>query len=614
LSLFPIEQITVEQLVNTSHVITEEQLKKLRHDLRTPINQILGYSELLIEVAEDEGYKDVTDDLQRILHAGRNMLSQLESITADIAGAQTGQTEAPTKIEALQEQAAEIDKRSPALPSLDIEADYCPVTHISSAFVLVVDDNDMNRDMLSRRLRRQGHRVNIAVNGWDALDQISRNSFDIVLLDVMMPGLNGLEVLAEIRKSKDMTRLPVIMATARGDSEDIVEALKLGANDYVTKPIDFAVVLARMEAHLRLKLVTEEVRQLASKLEKSNQFVRSVFGRYLSDEIVENILDAPEGLDLGGSSRVVTILMSDIRGFSSMSETIPPEDVVRLLNQYLGAMTDIIHKYQGTIDEFIGDAILVIFGAPNTMDDHADRAIACALEMQMAMMEVNERNSEMGLPIIEMGIGINTGPVVVGNIGSEKRSKYAVVGRHVNMAARIESYTVGGQVLISDETVWATNETLSIKGNVKVSPKGSKEAFLIHNVCGIKGSYNLQLQADSLERKQLLEPISIKFGILDGINIPKLKKSGEILAFSEREAELMVEQEETPLLANITLELAHPAPQGKVIGKVTQVCPDTNRVLLRFSTIPDQVRDFLFQKAFLSPQQQDLKPCQAKAP
>lgn len=580
-----------------SLVITQEQLKKLRHDLRTPINQILGYSELLMDVAEDEGYEDVTDDLDRINQAGRTMLSHLERITAEIAAgqsAQQDQTEAGIKAEA-QQLPEEKTEQDLAETSKD-DSENAVIGLSSSASVLVVDDNEMNRDMLSRRLQRKGHRVKTAVSGQDALDQIDGGDFDMVLLDVMMPGMSGLEVLAEVRKSRDMTSLPIIMATARGDSEDIVEALRLGANDYVTKPIDFAVVLARMEAHLRLKAAAEEIRQLANKLEKSNQFVRSIFGRYLSDDIVENLLDQPEGLDLGGSSRTVTIMMSDIRGFSTMSEKIPPEDVVRLLNHFLGAMTDIIQKHGGTIDEFIGDAILVIFGAPNLLEDHADRAVACALEMQMAMEGVNENNIETGLPVIEMGIGINTGPVVVGNIGSEKRCKYAVVGRHVNMAARIESYTVGGQVLISDETVWATSETLSIKGNAKVSPKGSKEAFLIHNICGIEGSYDIHLPEDSLERKQLTSAINIRLGILDGVNMPRLDMLGELLAISEKEAELNMPHDSLPLLANVTFELDLPAPQGKIIGKVTQACSDTKKTLLRFSTIPDEVRDHLNQR------------------
>ena len=159
-------------------------------------------------------------------------------------------------------------------------------------------------------------------------------------------------------------------------------------------------------------------------LEKHNRFIRHTFGRYLSDDIVDNLLDHPEGLKLGGETRLVTILMSDLRGFTSMSKRLVPEQVVAILNRYLGAMVEVIGRHQGTIDEFIGDAILVIFGAPVRRADHAESAVACAVSMQLAMDPLNEANRRDGLPELEMGIGVNTGEVVVGNIGSDTRAKY----------------------------------------------------------------------------------------------------------------------------------------------------------------------------------------------
>ncbi|MBW1819876.1 MAG: adenylate/guanylate cyclase domain-containing protein, partial [Deltaproteobacteria bacterium] len=194
--------------------------------------------------------------------------------------------------------------------------------------------------------------------------------------------------------------------------------------------------------------MTQQLKDSYEELDRRNQFIRKTFGRYTSDEIVEALLDMPDGLKLGGEKREVTLLMSDLRGFTALAERLAerlePADVVALLNQYFSAMVDTIQRSGGTIDEIIGDAILVLFGAPVAMEDGAQRAVRCALEMQKAMGGVNEHNQKRGWPEIEMGIALHSGEVVVGNIGSTKRSKYGVVGRTVNLTARIESFSVGG--------------------------------------------------------------------------------------------------------------------------------------------------------------------------
>ena len=191
---------------------------------------------------------------------------------------------------------------------------------------------------------------------------------------------------------------------------------------------DFSIAFNTMTQ--QLKDSREQLVDLNQQLERRNQFIRETFGRYTSDDIVGVLLDLPEGLKLGGEKRQVTLLMSDLRGFTALAERLEATQVVALLNHYLSAMVEIIQRTGGTIDEIIGDAILVLFGAPVAMPDAAQRAVRCALEMQKAMREVNEYNFQMGWPEIEMGIGLHTGEVVVGNIGSTKRSKYGVVGQH----------------------------------------------------------------------------------------------------------------------------------------------------------------------------------------
>jgi adenylate cyclase len=361
------------------------------------------------------------------------------------------------------------------------------------AAILVVDDNEMNRDLLSRRLLKKGFAVDVAEDGFRALEWIESNPCDLVLLDIMMPGMSGIEVLEKVRETRDGTELPIIMATAKDTREDIVGALKSGANDYVTKPIDFPVVLARVNAQLGLKRANDRVRSLVKDVERRNEFIRAVFGRYLTDEVAETLLDSPHGLTLGGERREITILMADIRGFTNISSHRNPEEVVTMVNNFLSVMTDVIISYGGTIDEFIGDAILALFGAPNAMQDHAEKAVACAIAMQQAMARVNELNAVSGLPEIETGIGINTGEVIVGNIGSEKRAKYGVVGHHVNFTARVESYTAGGQVFVSERTRATCNGLIKTRGEMSVQPKGFDEEVKLFDVVAMGAPYNLTL-------------------------------------------------------------------------------------------------------------------------
>jgi len=361
------------------------------------------------------------------------------------------------------------------------------------AAILVVDDVEMNRDLLSRRLAKKGFAVDVAEDGFQALEWVDKNPCDLMLLDIMMPGMSGFEVLEKIRETRDGTELPVIMATAKDTREDIVRALKLGANDYVTKPIDFPVVLARVNAHLGLKRANDRVRSLVGEVERRNEFIRDVFGRYLTDEVAETLLDSPEGLSLGGERREITILMSDIRGFTNISSHSAPEEVVTMVNNFLSVMTEVIIAYGGTIDEFIGDAILALFGAPNAMSDHAEKAVACAIAMQQAMTRVNELNRAAGLSEIETGIGINTGEVIVGNIGSEKRAKYGVVGHHVNFTSRIESYTTGGQILVSERSMHACNGMLKTRGEMSVRPKGIDGDVKLFDVASMGEPYNISL-------------------------------------------------------------------------------------------------------------------------
>ena len=350
----------------------------------------------------------------------------------------------------------------------------------------------------------------------------------------------------------------------------------------------------------RVKERTADLAQANHDLEKRNQLIRQVFGRYLSDEVVVNLLESPEGLKLGGDRRKITILTSDLRGFTPLSERLSPEEVIKVLNLYLEYMADAINRYQGTIDEFMGDGILVLFGAPKAREDDALRAIACACAMQLAMGAVNEHMKALGLPRLEMGIGINTGEVVVGNIGSEKRTKYGIVGNQVNLTYRIESYTRGGQILISEPTLKEAGSSVRISGQRQVQPKGVKQPINIYEVYGISGFYNLFLPKEEEIFVELSEAIALEFSILNGKEIGNTQFQGRLIKLSSTGAEIHVEQSEVisllSNLANLKITLLTATVSHKlsdIYAKVSEIQTSQRTFSIYFTAVPPNVQAWL---------------------
>ena len=229
-----------------------------------------------------------------------------------------------------------------------------------------------------------------------------------------------------------------------------------------------------------------EIARLKEQLRQRDDLIRQTFGRFLTDEVAEEILSHSADLKIGGERRVVTIMFTDLRQSTDLSERMAPMDFIAMLNHYLGEMIEIINAWQGNILEFVGDAIVVVFGAPRPNEDSARDAVACAVAMQRRMKAVNEWNEAQGYPPIAMGIGIHTGEAVLGNIGSETRTKYDMIGRNVNLASRIEGFTEGGQILVSDETLAAAGDRVAENeaGRRTVQPKGIHEDVVIHDVIG----------------------------------------------------------------------------------------------------------------------------------
>ena len=338
----------------------------------------------------------------------------------------------------------------------------------------------------------------------------------------------------------------------------------------------------------------ETIRGLNQQLELRNRLLQETFGRYLSDDIVREILEAPDGWRLGGQKRRLTILMSDLRGFTAMSERMDARDLIEMLNHYFAEMYEEIARYRGTLIEFLGDGMMVIFGAPAPTDTHAADAVAAAIAMQKRLEQVNRWNAERGYEALSMGIGINTGSVILGNIGSERRTKYGVLGAAVNLTGRIESYTTGGQILISPETRGAIREELEIGEELVVAPKGVNEAITISQVLGIGAPYHLHLEKKRDKLKKLAAPLAVSYEILEEKQIIQEKQTGTILALSEDGAVLETAARLTRY-QNLCLEC-----RGSLYAKVTET--DGTRCHICFTAKPPAFGDWL--KQALSPETQ----------
>jgi len=361
------------------------------------------------------------------------------------------------------------------------------------------------------------------------------------------------------------------------------------------------------ELESRIRERTGDLINANEDLEKRNILIRQVFGRYLSDEIVTNLLDNPQSFHLGGERRKITILTSDLRGFTSISECLSSEEVITILNIYLESMADIITQYQGSINEFMGDGILVLFGAPTERDDDSLRAIACAIKMQLAIGTVNQKLKKLGFPQLEMGIGINTGLVVVGNIGSEKRSKYGIVGSQVNLTYRIESYTIGGQVFISESTLRESGSIVSVRGQKQVQAKGVKEPITIYDIEGIRGSYNLFLPSEEENFVNLTEAIAIQYTILEDKHLGSNVFSGSFIELSKKGAKVQVESltENTipSILTNLKINLFTDHNSSKmsedIYAKVSKNYSEDNIFYIHFTSKIPALQEKI-DKLFLS--------------
>jgi len=498
----------------------EAQQNTILHDLRNSLGIVAGYSEIILEDLADADAEDKVgvNYLGLLISESNTVLERLSDLTI-VKNAEDSNLH------------SEVERELTAV--LESFQESANQENAVTGHILVVDDNESNRNLLQHQLEKQGHTTSLAPSGRQAHKMLLENPPDLVLLDLLMQDMNGFELLNIMKGDDALRSIPVIIVTGLQHKDTAARCIKAGAFEILLKPINPTLLQARVMACLERKHWRDKEKEYKKELEKSYSFIRKVFGRYVSDEVVQTLLDSDEGLQLGGGKQKVTIMMTDIRGFSALSQALDPVNVVQLLNNYLGVMTPLLLKYGATIDEFLGDAILSIFGAPVSAEDDSQRAIACAIEMQLAMTEVNEKNKQLGLPEIQMGIGVNTGEVVVGNIGSIERSKYGVVGHHVNLTARVESFTVGGQIMATEYTLADVDVAVELGNMAEVQAKGIKGAIRIHEILGIGAPFDMRLPTASSEWLDMHTELAVDIAQLAGKQIQAEFFKGDIVAISE---------------------------------------------------------------------------------
>jgi class 3 adenylate cyclase len=322
--------------------------------------------------------------------------------------------------------------------------------------IILVDDNPSNlrtgKNVLSER-----YEVYTAPSAAKLFELLADVKPAVILLDIEMPEMNGYEAIKTLKAKEETRDIPIIFLTGKTDADDELEGLSLGAVDYITKPFQPALLLKRIEVHLLVEEQKKILEDQQRKLEIFNTNLQNAFSRYLSPVVVNEIIQDPSKLNLGGEKREMTAVFTDIQGFATIAEQLEPARLVSLLNLYLSAMSNIITENLGTIDKYVGDAIIAFFGAPLRQENHAVLACRSALMMKGAEKALNKKIAEEQLSPLPFftRIGINTGPMVVGNMGSENKLNYTIMGNAVNLAARLEGvnrqYRTGG-ILISEYT------------------------------------------------------------------------------------------------------------------------------------------------------------------
>jgi adenylate cyclase len=466
----------------------QQTMRRFQHEVRTPLGQIIGYSELLEDELEERGQEDLVPDLHRIRAAAKRLLDlvdgKLQSSETPVGAPELPAPKTEPATEPSGDGVVAADSNTP-----DSETNPAPDVAEENPRILVVDDDAQNRDVLRRRLERNGFDVEAASGGIEMLRRIDGDEFDLILLDVMMPGMNGLEALERVRRTRSMSELPVILATALADTDDAVEGLGRGANDYVTKPFDYPMLIARVRTQLEVSRSVRQTAALSRQLEFRNSFIREALGREVSPDLLVEMAETPGALDLGNEERTISAVVADIRGCRRLAETLSPAQYVALIRNTLTGLAAVVEHYVGTVDSIAGDSLTAVFGLPDATDKDAAQAAACAIALQLEMHAINERNAGLQLPAVQIGVGIATGDVVVGGFGSGDMMRFKAIGEPFVTASRIESGASGDEVWICEVTRERVGDLAEIDRQRDI---GDHRA---HRLLGVGGEWLMSLRA-----------------------------------------------------------------------------------------------------------------------
>ena len=508
---------------------------QLRHELRTPLNHIVGYAELLLEELADGDEPDLAAGLTAIRADARQLLTLLNEVLArghagppDLEAARDTLRPLLDRIRSagasLRRQAAakadgallaDLDRIASAVERLDelLRHGGVPAAHEAAtagaeagpgeaaerrAAILVVDDVEDNRDMLARRLRRQGYEVVTAPGGAAALGVLAGTPIDLVLLDVMMPDLDGYAVLQRLKAEPAWRDIPVLMISALDDMDSVVRCIQLGAVDYLGKPFDPVLLQARIGACLEKKrLHDQEARHRRELAEWNRTLERRVadqvaqlerlgrLKRFFSPQLAERIVAGGADDPLRTHRREVTVVFVDLRGFTAFAETAEPEEVMDVLREYHAEMGRLILAHEGTLERFTGDGMMIFFNDPVEVPNPAERAIRMAVAMRELIAGLAARWRKRGWDLA-LGVGIAQGYATIGAIGFEGRLDYGAIGTVTNLAARLCGEAAGGQILVSARVAAAVEDLVDAEDVGPLALKGLARPVAVASVRGLR--------------------------------------------------------------------------------------------------------------------------------
>jgi class 3 adenylate cyclase len=322
--------------------------------------------------------------------------------------------------------------------------------------------------MLARGLEQEGHAVVFAEDGREGLDLLRQQRFDLMLLDVLMPELDGYEVLAELKDDPHLRDIPVIVTSALDELDSVVRCVEMGAEDYLTKPVNPVLLSARVNASLEKKRLRDQQRELISK--------------FATKEVAEDLLTS--GFSLGGKHVDASAMFCDIRSFTTIAEAREPAETIELLNDYYTLMMDAINAEGGIVNQMVGDGLMAIFGAPEPREDHRQAAVLAACQMVELIRLFNEEQAARDKVQIQIGVGIASGRVVAGYTGTHRRATYTCVGDTVNVAARLESHTkeLGRPILIDENTRGGIDDGIAVEEQGELLMKGKTQPTKVYAV------------------------------------------------------------------------------------------------------------------------------------